>query len=376
MKISELDANLSVTTDIKEEGAVFASCIDTPFEIRGLTYPSCSKSFYRVPETLFPMMTGALAHLCKYTAGGRVRFRTNSPYVIVKVCLMEEFSVCHMPITGVSGVDIFIGSGKECKYLQTIIPPSHLSTEYDGICFLPNKDNEMLDITVNLPLYNGVNNLHIGLKDGYTVEAPNPYAIERPVVYYGSSITQGGCASRPGNSYNSIVSRWLDCDHINLGFSGNGKGETFIAEYIASLDMSAFVMDYDQNAPNADYLRATHEPFFKVIRAKQPNLPVIFMSMPYDSLYSSSFFDQRISGDSFVRVKARDVCAERRAIVKQTYDNAMRAGDQRVWFIGGEILFGAKDQDACTVDGLHPNDLGFMRMAETLYPVLRTALQA
>jgi len=236
-----------------------------------------------------------------------------------------------------------------------MIPPSHLSTEYDGICHLPAKDNELTDITINLPLYNGIKNLYIGLKDGSAIEAPMPYAIDKPMIYYGSSITQGGCASRPGNSYNSIISRWMDCDHINLGFSGNGKGEIFMAEYIAGLLMSAFVMDYDHNAPDADYLRATHEPFFKVIRAKQPDLPVIFMSMPNNDPYSAS-------------------CVERRAIVKRTYENAIRAGDRRVYFIGGDSLFGEKDQDACTVDGSHPNDLGFMRMAETIYPVLNNAM--
>lgn len=143
----------------------------------------------------------------------------------------------------------------------------------------------------------------------------------------------------------------MDCDHINLGFSGNGKGELFIAEYIAGLDMSACVLDYDYNAPDEAHLKATHEPFFKAIRSKHPRLPVVFISSPNTALFT-----------------------ERRAIIKQTYENAVSAGDKNVWFIGGETMYGVKDRDACIVDGTHPNDFGFMRMAKTIYPVLKKAL--
>jgi hypothetical protein len=357
MKISDIDSNLKVKTDIQADNAVLKSCLAEPFEIRGLSNPKETGNFYRVSETVFPLMSEDLRYLSKCTAGGRIRFRTDSPYVIVNVELTENTFMPHMPVTGISGVDIYIGAGENCKYKQTVIPPSHQLKEYEGICYLPVNGGALIDITLNLPLYNGINNLYIGLKDGSTVEKPTPYVIDKPIVYYGSSITQGGCASRPGNSYNAIVSRWLDCDHINLGFSGNGRGEIFMAEYIAGTDMSAFVMDYDHNAPDENHLRATHEPFFKVIRANQPNVPVIFISMPnYDPKSPS--------------------CIERREIIRQTYTNAINDGDQNVYFIGGETMFGVKDRDACTVDGAHPNDFGFMRMAEAVYPVLKKALNS
>lgn len=110
-------------------------------------------------------------------------------------------------------------------------------------------------------------------------QAPK-YAVKKPVVYYGSSITQGACASRPGNCYESILSRRLDCDYINLGFSGSAKGEDAIVDYIIGLDMSVFVMDYDYNAPTPEHLEKTHSKMFKAIRAEHPTLPIIIMPRP------------------------------------------------------------------------------------------------
>ena len=107
----------------------------------------------------------------------------------------------------------------------------------------------------------------IELEDDAKLETPTPYTLERPMVFYGSSITEGGCATRPANAYTALLSRWLDADYINLGFSGSAKGEMEIANYIAGLDMSVFILDYDHNAPTIEHLAETHEPFFKMIRS-------------------------------------------------------------------------------------------------------------
>lgn len=195
MKISEIDSNLKAAAGIKEQDAVFKSCFDMPFEIRGLANPKESGKLYRVSESIFPMASDILIYLSKCTAGGRVRFRTDSPYIIVMVELTAGDRIMpHMPITGISGVDLYTGSGKNCKYKKTIIPPSHQEKEYGDIYYLQiknNKGNKTEDITLNLPLYNGVDNLYIGLKKDSKLEAPLPYSINKPMVYYGSSITQG-----------------------------------------------------------------------------------------------------------------------------------------------------------------------------------------
>ena len=157
------------------------------------------------------------------------------------------------------------------------------------------------------------------------------------------------------NGYNSMISRWLDVDFYNFGFSGNAKGEPEIAEYINTIDKSIFVYDYDHNAPDVDYLEKTHEPFFQIIRKHDPQLPVLMMTRP-------NFYEGTDD-------------AKRREVVRRTYENAVSAGDKNVWFLDGETFFGKEDRALCTLDGTHPNDLGFYRMAKTICPVISKILE-
>ena len=176
-----------------------------------------------------------------------------------------------------------------------------------------------------------------------------------PIVYYGSSITQGGCASRPGNTYQSVLSQRLNIDHINLGFSGNGKGEDSIVEYMASLKMSAFVSDYDHNAPSVEHLRNTHCKMYQKIRAAHPDIPYIMLSRPdFDHAYNDSI--------------------RRRDVIYETFRYAHAQGDRNVYFIDGASIFRGKYADMCTVDGCHPTDLGFALMADAIEAELERAM--
>ena len=133
-----------------------------------------------------------------------------------------------------------------------------------------------------------------------------------------------------------------------------------MANAIGKLKLSAFVLDYDHNAPTVEHLRATHEPFFKAVREAQPDLPVIMLS--------------RCDYPNYDREKIASA-NERREIIRRTYLNAIDSGDKKVWFIDGECLFGRDDRDACTVDNCHPNDIGFYRMYQNILPTLKTALE-
>ncbi|HBL40851.1 MAG TPA: hypothetical protein DDY98_04480, partial [Ruminococcaceae bacterium] len=172
-----------------------------------------------------------------------------------------------------------------------------------------------------------------------------------PMVYYGSSITQGGCASRPGNTYQAMVCRALNCDFLNLGFSGSARAEDTVSDYIARLNMSVFVFDYDHNAPSADYLAETHEKMFLRFRKEQPNTPVIFMCRPQPNP----------NEDDLLRLK----------IIETTYENAKQNGDQKVYLLNMHRATAAFCGDCATVDGCHPNDLGFMAMANAVTDCIR-----
>ncbi len=329
-----------------------------PFQIYGLSYDSQSDRFYRLPKTIAENISQGVAELYANTSGGRVRFATDSDCVILRATLPSVTHFDHMPMTGVCGFDLYEDdpSTEQSFYLHTFRPSPDMTAGFVSVVRF--KEKKLRYLTVNFPLYNEVCEVEIGLKNNAALQAGMPYRNQEPVVFYGSSITQGGCASRPGNCYASALCRAFNLDYVNLGFSGSGKAEDSMVAYMAELPMSLFVCDYDHNAPHADYLRATHEKMYLTIRAKHPSIPYIMMTHPeYSTLCPGN-----------------NQSEERKAIIAQTYENAKQSGDRNVYFLDGGTCFPNGVGEACTVDKTHPNDLGFYFMAEGLKSILKQIL--
>jgi lysophospholipase L1-like esterase len=328
---------------------------DDPIRIHGLNHvnPASCEYWRLTPEIVerMPHYDG----LGKRTGGARVRFCTDSAVVHIRYRTLSEKVDRSMGLPASAGVDVYLGAGLQSRYAGLVAPADYgyKDTLIEGEI---NKSAAMELVTINLPRNEGLTFLEIGVADDAAVKPAPNYRIKKPIVFYGSSITEGGSAPRPGTSYVSAVSRWLDTDYYNYGFSGAAKGEPAFAEYIAShQNMSAFVMDYDHNAPSAEHLRETHAPFFDVIRKAHPALPVLMMTKPD--------FDNDPDNN-----------AERRAVVMNTYMRAVNGGDRNVYFLDGEQFFGFFGREECTADRIHPNALGFMRMAEHVYPTLKKML--
>lgn len=342
--ISLIDSNFNVETQIKEPDIRFYNVLQVPFRVYGVFYES--GKFRRIPEHIAKTVSDGVYRIHASTAGGRVRFKTNSSYIAIHAKMPGIGKMPHFALTGSAGFDLYIHDDA-VRYVQTFVPPFAIQDGYESVIHFGS--SQMRELTINFPLYSEVSELYIGLCDSAAVYEPTPYKTETPIVYYGSSITQGGCASRPGNSYESIISRRLDCDYINLGFSGNARAEDEIAEYIRDLNMSVFVFDYDHNAPTVEHLERTHQKMFREIRAKNPALPIVLMSRPKYCL--------------------TDEEKQRLAIIKKTYDDAKSAGDENVYLLDGFALMELAKNDG-TVDGCHPNDLGFASMAKALGDLL------
>ncbi len=349
MRIDEIDRNLHVESNITEPDIIWLDARQAPFVIFGLQYDEGQGCFVRMPQAVADAVNDGVAHLNRNTAGGRVRFRTNSTFIGIRAVMKNEGMMSHFTLAGQSGFDLYRSvAGEQSKYVGTYIPPMGIKEGYSSSRWV---DGQMADYTINFPLYDRVEALYIALKKDALIEAPTAYRNELPVVYYGSSITQGGCASRPGNCYQAILARRLDIDYTNLGFSGSARAEESMVKYLASLPMSVFVSDYDHNAPTLEHLQATHEPLYRAVRAAQPDLPIILISAP-DVLYNPAVYEPR------------------REVVLETYRRAREAGDENVYLVDGADLFAGEDADSCTVDGCHPNDLGFYRMALAIEAVL------
>ena len=349
--ISKLDKNFAVQK-VGNLDVVYHNAISAPFVLEGFPFRKDGEPLRRLPSNIKPTdINNGVYSLANHTAGGVIRFRSNSPYLTIRAKIGHRTpSMGHMPATGSSGFDLISADGTHI----TTVNPMHYKREIpDPLEVLMTKNNpkEMRDYTLYLPLYNSVKSVEIGVAPNAKIEAPTPHKVKKPIVFYGSSITHGACASRTSLPYPALVCRDVDAPMVNLGFSGNAKGEPKMAELIASLDMSVFVYDYDYNAPTAEHLAKTHEPFFKIIRKAQPNLPIIMLS--------------RVS-------HAQDARAN---IVKQTYENAKKAGDKNVWFIDGRDLFKDVPFALLTVDKCHPNDLGFYLMYKNVMPAIKEALK-
>lgn len=338
-----------------QNGFLIASIPKPPFQVFGLALADkASRTFYRLPKSMLERMP-QLDFLGRRSVGGRVRFATDSRRILLRLTVDACREDVNIPLTGSSGADIYLGTGERSAYLGVLAPSVHGDREItvEKVFFKrPGLDT----VTANLPRNDLLLGMEVGVEEGSILREAPAYRTSDPIVFYGSSITEGGCADRPGNAYTSAVSRWLDADYRNFGFSGKARGEPVFAEYIAGLEkISVFVYDYDHNAPDPDHLQATHEAFFRIIRDAKPELPVVIMSRPDTD-------------------KDPEDAALRRQIIRNTYERAKAAGDQNVWFLDGGTFFGTRGRAECTVDGTHPNALGFQRMAEALYPLLKAIL--
>ena len=343
------------------EGCVFHSIREKPFRIYGLYHPEEEGRLHRMSPEVADPIGGSVKGQNYSTAGGRVRFSTDAPYMVVYCKNPRKAYFNNMTTMATTGVDVYLeypnvgGRTPHSRYLRSVRPPESFAEGFSGRINFPAGKKL---VTLFLPMYNAYEDLYIGLPEGATLAEGLPYVNKKPILFYGSSITQGASASRPGCAYTSIVSRRLNADIVNLGFSGGAKGEDEMIAYLAEQDMSIFVCDYDHNAPNAEHLRATHEKLFLAVREKHPSIPIVLISKP----------DFNQFGDSG-RMRTAD-SASRRDVIIDTYRNARQRGDKLVWFIDGEGFFSGPDETDCTIDGTHPNDVGMLKMADTVHRVL------
>ncbi|MCE9608052.1 MAG: SGNH/GDSL hydrolase family protein [Planctomycetia bacterium] len=325
--------------------------------IEGRGWSDVNDFYDRLPSKAEKTVPKSVWGLSKQSAGMLVRFRAQTPSIHVFWGLRSpNLAMPHMPATGVSGVDLYgrndagqwrwIAGGRPTAQTQRTMIASEL----------PPGEREYL---LYLPLYNGVSDVQIGIPaDATLTRSESEAAKKKPIVFYGTSIMQGGCASRPGMAHASILGRRLDRPIINLGFSGSGKMEIELANLLAELDPALYVIDC---LPNIDAKQVTErtEPLVAALRKAHPTTPIMLVE---DRTYSDA--DWAAS-----KRKRNDTS---RAAYKAAYERLLKAGVTGLTYVEGEQLLREDYED--TVDGSHPTDLGFMHYADVLEPILRKAL--
>lgn len=328
--------------------------------LEGQGWTTLKHPYDRLPAEAEGKVTDAVWNLSHHSAGLSVRFVTDSPQISARWSLRSDrLDMTHMPATGVSGLDLYAKGGDgEFHWLAVGRPEKASGNETALVSGLPAGMHEYI---LYLPLYNGTESLEVGINPGTTLSKAPAYPANRakPILFWGTSILHGGCASRPGMAYPSIIGRHMQRPTINLGFSGNGKMDPELVKLIAVLDVAMYVIDC---APNMgpDLITERTDPLVHTLRDAHPDTPIVLVE---NIVYQQSWFIDR-KGKSY---------KDKNAALFAAYQRLLGEGVKNLYYIPGDDLLG-HDSEA-TVDGTHPTDVGFLRMTGVIEPVLRRILE-
>ena len=327
------------------------------FPLYGKVSEQTNERYERLPSSLEGVSREPVWYLGRHSAGLFIRFRSNSTSIHARWESTFNNTMTHMTDTGTKGLDLYALVDGEWRHVCSAQPQGKKSER----CIIANMDTVEREYMLYLSLYDGVKSLEIGVDEGSMLDLPavDRPSREKPVVMYGTSILQGGCANRPGMAHTNIIGRRLDREVINLGFSGNALLDMEIAELMASVeDPGLYVLDYVPNA-SAQAIDEVGEQFFRIIRDAHPEVPVVFIE---DVIFPHTIFDNKILEE----VTKKNVAQ------KRLFKKLKKSGEKRIYYISAEGMIG--DDGEATVDAIHFTDLGAMRYVDHVLPVIKRAL--
>ena len=327
------------------------------FELIGKGFTDTQTRYERLQASLEGKTRTPVWELSKDCSGLAIRFRTNSRTIAAKWEVTEDAVMNHFAPSGIKGLDLYCLKNGKWQFVNSARPLGKISTAI----IIERLDGKEMEYMLYLPLYDGLTNLEIGVETAATISNPlvDSPRKNKPVVFYGTSITQGGCASRAGMSYPNQLSRMLDRQIVNLGFSGNGQLDFEIAEAMVEIDASCYVIDCLPNLTIAQ-MNEKYVHFLEIIREKKPTTPILLVEI---ILYPTMYFDQSVS----------PILQEMNDILKHIYSGQKKKGDRNIYYLKADKLIGNDSEG--TVDGIHLTDLGSWRISQNMFPVIRKLIK-
>jgi len=329
----------------------------TKWGVEGRAWPEMPRKrwFQRLPDAAQGKVDKPVWQLGQDSTGMMVRFKTDATTIWAHYALSRKrLALPHMPATGVSGLDLY---ARDAKGKWRWIGVTKTNEPEMKLAIIAELSPQLREYAVYLPLYNGLESLSLGVPVGAKFEGLAPRT-QSPIVFYGTSITQGASASRPGMAYTAILGRMFDRPVVNLGFSGTGRMDAAVGDLMVKMDAAAFVLDCVPNMNPAE-VREKGPALVKQLRAAHPKIPIILVE------------DLR-NTNSWALPKRDQYHTDRQTAIREVYEGLKREGVADLHYVPDNHLVG--DDGDGTIDGSHPNDLGFMRMSEALAPVLREVL--
>ena len=332
----------------------------TQFPLYGTAVKNDSVTFTRLPDSLKTKVRKELYDLGTNTAGLFIRFSSNATKMKVKWNSTFNVEMNHMAPSGIRGFDIYTlmedGSWEFVGPARPVVNKKQ-STATVFSAMKPG----MREYIMYFPLYDGADSLYIGVDSAAVIEMPKVDlpSREKPVVVYGTSITQGACASRPGMCYTGMLVRDLNREVYNLGFSGNGRFDLEVAEVMTSVDAGLYVIDCLANN-KVEQIKANVGPFFEYLRTRRPDVPVLFVESP---MFPGYLFD----------MNEGDTLKEKNEALRAYYEKLKSQGVKDIYYFDSKGIL-TEDRQG-TVDGYHFTDLGFYRFEKNILPVIKQILE-
>lgn len=329
---------------------------DSRLELHGLPFLKENGSlWWRLPARAKETVPDYVFETAKACSGACIRLRCNTDRIALRYTQVSPFQPTpNLSLHGFAGVDLYADG----KYVSTHIAPGTGTVE---VMLCEGLEPRARDLCIYLPLFSEVKVEAVGVLSGSVFEGPQPFALTRPVVFYGTSITHGGCADRPGMSYQAMLGRRLNVDFVNLGLNGCGRGEPAVMNLLAEIDAACFVLDYSQNQQSVEDLEKAYGPSIDILRQHHPDTPILCITPIY--------WTPELPGAE--RPSRHEAMRE---VIRQAVSERTGKGDTHLRLLEGFKLLGP-DQGEGLTDGLHPNTLGYFWMAEGLAPVLAEILE-
>lgn len=335
----------------------------TSLRIINKGFDDSERIFSRLPANLQDSLRAGLWDRQQCSAGMGIRFATDSKSVGIRYDLLWNTHMIHMADTGLKGTDLYIFEGDSVwRHVNTNRPNIKKGTEKNcEATYVENLAPGMKEFMVYLPLYDGVTSMDIVVDSGAVITPGNPSIIDKnkKIVAYGTSILQGGCASRTGMASTNIISRDLNCEVVNLGFSGEGKMDFAMARALAKIpDVDCYVLDPVPNCTEMMCDTLTYD-FVNILRTLRPEVPIVMVEGP---IYPYARYDSYFG----------NYLPKKNAAYRRNYERLKADNPENLYYVTSENLDGVEDDG--TVDGIHLTDLGFKYYAAKLTPVLRDIL--
>ena len=313
-------------------------------DLEGIVAPDSPRNLasQRLPQNFESKIRKEVWELSENSAGVSISFKSDTSSLVINWSVKHDLRMNHMADAGIKGVDLYEQEKDGWRYVGTGLPNGKENEQslFDEV------SKKMRRYRLHLPLYDTVTNIQIGINEDSNLEYFKNK--KRPIVFYGTSITQGGCASRPGLAYTNIISRELGQECINLGFSGNGHLEESIAKILSNINAEMYVIECMANI-DEKIVRNNTIPLIKMIRRNGSNIPIVF-------------FEQCIINQDSLHENVISSIKEKNIELNKQVDDAIAQGEKNIYIIKQS---GCIDEDTeATVDGIHFNDLGFQRYAK------------